>query len=134
MEKKKYMDPSHSFAVCLGCIDGRTIEPVLSWAKARFGVAYVDRVNRPGMDKFLCSATEGDLKKVKEEFFISLEHHKAKPVLVCGHCECAGNPVSAEEHRKHIAQACDVIRSWFPSYIKVIGILVNESWQVEEVG
>ena len=127
------MNLPHSFAVCLGCIDGRTIEPVFNWAKANYRIVYVDRVNRPGMDKFLCSAAEKDLEKVKEELFVSLKHHKAKPVLVCGHSECAGNPVSAEEHKKHITQACDIVRSWLPLDIKIIGIFLNESWEVEEV-
>lgn len=130
------------FAVAIACIDGRTVEPVLAYAKQKYGVLYVDRINRPGIDALLgVGIPWWNLWKhilvwlIKKELFISIHHHYSRTVIVSGHCECAGNPVSANEHRMHIVQACAVVRSWgLPEGVEVKGILVNERWEVEEVG
>lgn len=131
------------FAACLGCIDGRTTEPVLLWIQTKFGVAYVDRINRPGMDGLLCGRSYSvwhtvkawfEKRKIKKELLISIHHHNAHTVFVAGHCECAGNPVSEEEHKNCVMDAVVEVRSWnLPGGVEIVGLLVNTAWRVEEV-
>lgn len=124
-----------SFATGVGCIDGRTVEPILAWARKHLDIQWVDIVPRPGMDGFLISDMDPViLKDLQWQVSVSLEKHKSKYILVSGHCECAGNPVSKEEHRRCVALACEVVRLWqLPPGIKVIGLLVNAEWHVEKI-
>ena len=135
---------NHQWSVHIGCIDGRGVAPVQVWAMAKFGVLHVDAITQGGMDGFLSSfalehgdpheqkATE--LMRIKRDLFISLEHHKSWPVIVSGHYACAGNPVSDDEHKKHIRTACSLVRSWgVPDSVEIIGVFVNSDWQVEKV-
>ena len=63
---------------------------------------------------------------------ISVEAHGSKVVAVAGHHDCAGNPVTEEEHRRHILRAVETVRSWgFP--VTIVGLWVNSNWQVEVV-
>ncbi len=125
-----------TFVECLGCKDGRTIDPIQHWARKTYGVTQVDFDTEPGMDLFLSSCSKGEQEKLKKKVLITIEQHLGRVILVAGHCECVGNPVSAEEHRQHITKACEVVRSWdLPEGIKIIGLLVNGdgTWQVEVV-
>ena len=123
-----------SFASCLGCKDGRTIDPIQDWAQKTYGVSYVDFDTEPGMDSYLNSCSEEDKDKLKKKVLISVEKHHARYVLVAGHADCAGNPVSDEEHKKNIADAVNIVRTWnMPEGISVTGLWVNPQWQVEEI-
>jgi carbonic anhydrase len=53
--------------------------------------------------------------------------------VIVGHHDCAGNPVSKEQHLKHIKKSVEKIESWNFKVIKVIGLWVNDKWKVEEV-
>lgn len=131
------------FGAALACIDGRT-ESLSDYVKQTYGLRWVDRINRPGMDALLGTRTPWwnllrriSIWLVKRELFISVHHHGSRIIPVSGHLECAGNPVSEEEHRTHIKRACEVVRGWnLPSDVKVVGLLVHNKtgvWKVEEV-
>jgi len=49
--------------------------------------------------------------------------------VVSGHYDCAGNPVSDEEHISQIRKGVEVISSWGLD-VKVIGVWVDGSWNV----
>ena len=142
MEQNK--QSKHDWAAHVGCIDDRGVEPVRKWAIEKFGVQLVDPVTQGGMDGFLSAPMPEneeawyiqkiEMNRIRRDLFISLEHHKSWPVLVSGHYGCAGNPVSDDEHRTCIKKACEVVRSWgVPPDIEVIGVFVNQNWQVEQV-
>ncbi|MGI0077880.1 MAG: carbonic anhydrase, partial [Nitrosopumilaceae archaeon] len=58
--------------------------------------------------------------------------HGSSLIAIAGHHDCAGNPVSKQEHIELIKKSIDTVKSWnYPT--KIVGIWVNEKWQVEHV-
>ena len=127
-----------SFATALNCMDGRAQEPVRLWGVSNLPVQHVDMITLAGVDG---SLSDKNLHPViqdllRRELFISIEKHGSRHILVVGHCECAGSPVSADEHRQDVARSIAVVRSWdLPEGSEVIGLLVNGdgSWNVEVI-
>jgi hypothetical protein len=63
---------------------------------------------------------------------VSINAHGSDIVAIAGHHGCAGNPVTKDEHLNHIRKASEIIKSWnLP--VKVVGLWINESWEVELV-
>ena len=58
--------------------------------------------------------------------------HKSNLIVISGHYDCAGNPVSEDEHISHIKKSAEIISSWDLN-VKVIGVWVNSSWNVQMV-
>lgn len=106
--------------------------PVTDWIRANFHVDYVDAITEPGADKLVSTATPDELESIRNKVMISIRAHKSKLVAVIGHHDCAGNPVSNEEHLEMIRNAVEVVSSWELS-VTVIGLWVNEHWQVSQV-
>jgi len=53
-------------------------------------------------------------------------------IVVSGHHDCAGNPVSKEEQISQISKGVQIIKSWnFDA--QIIGIWINENWEIEKV-
>ena len=73
-----------------------------------------------------------DLETVKIKVDISINAHKSGLIAVSGHFDCAGNPVSNDEHMSHIKKSVDVINSWKYN-VPVIGLWINQNWQVEKI-
>ena len=94
-----FMSASHgSFATTINCMDGRSVEPTIAWMKSTYGVSYVDTITEPGMDKY-CGSLTGEARAwLRRKIEISLRNHGSRAISVVGHDECAGNPVSKEEH------------------------------------
>jgi len=126
-----------TFFTSVGCMDGRTICPIIEWGRKKFGVKYADAITEAGLvgllsgdhlDRYLVESIENKIK-------ISVEKHGSRNIVVSGHEDCAGNPVSEEIHKKDIRKASDFISlifpkvSVFPVYIKK----VNGHWRVEEL-
>ena len=123
---------SGTFASAINCMDGRTILPVDAWMKEQFQVDYVDMITEAGPDKVLSQGTTAQVQSIKERVSISVEKHNSKVIAIVGHHDCAGNPVSQEEHQRHIMQGVAVIKSWGFD-VRVIGVWLNESGEVELV-
>jgi hypothetical protein len=51
---------------------------------------------------------------------------------VSGHYDCAGNPVSNEEHITQIKKGIEVISSWNVG-VKVVGVWVDDTWKINTV-
>jgi hypothetical protein len=123
---------SYRVGTAINCIDGRVQEPVAAWLKERYHLDYVDMITEPGADKVLATGSPEALTAIREKVEISVHHHGSTVVAVAGHHDCAGNPVSPEEHYEHIRAALRTLRFWnIPATI--IGLWVDENWQVNEV-
>ena len=121
-----------TFATAINCIDGRVQRPVSDWVKINCHVDYVDTITEPGVDRLLALGTAATVDAVRRKVLVSLDAHHSGVIAVVGHAECAGNPVSDEEHAQHIRQAVEVIAAWgLP--MRVIGLWVTSSWLVEVV-
>jgi len=72
----------------------------------------------------------------KKRIQISVEKHASKVIAVVGHHDCAGNPVDRETHLRHIREALSWIRAFAKEKnyeVEVVGLYVNEKWEVEEI-
>lgn len=120
-----------TFATSINCIDGRVQKPISEWIKKNHGVDFVDVLSAPGCDLALSDQSDAE-SRLRAEAMISVNAHKSELIFVSGHHECAANPVTREEHLEHIRRAVARVSSWnLP--VKVIGLWVNESWNVDPV-
>ena len=118
------------FATSISCMDGRIQIPINDWIKKNHSVDYVDTITEPGVEKKITASI--DIEQIKSKAEISIYKHKSDVIVVSGHHDCAGNPVSKEEHLAQIKNSIGVIESWkFPA--KVLGIWVNDQWEVEQI-
>ena len=107
--------------------------PVVEWMKRVFGVEYVDMITEPGPNKILAESTDKTkLESIRKRLEISVVKHNSKVVAIAGHHDCAGNPMGKEDQLEHIYTAVEVISEWNMG-IKVIGLWVDENWQVSAV-
>jgi len=118
------------FATSICCMDGRIQIPIYQWLQSNYGVKYVDTITEPGIDKLFFDSAKAE--QIKSKVLISVNKHNSDVILVTGHFDCAGNPVSKEEHVEQIKNAVSVIKSWnLP--VKVIGAWVDDNWQVVKI-
>ena len=115
------------FATSVSCMDGRIQIPLAKWIIENYSVDFVDAVTEPGVDNIV--AENLDLESIKTKVGISINAHKSKLIVVSGHYDCAGNPVSDEKHISQIKKGVEVISSWDLD-VKVIGVWVDDSWNV----
>lgn len=118
------------FACAINCMDGRVQEPVSSWLKSKLNVEYVDAVTEPGPDKILATGTEAEIESIRKRVGISVNAHKSTSVAVAAHHDCAGNPVSKEEHLKMLDKCVDRIGSWGFG-VRIFAFWVGDDWKVE---
>jgi|SRR5690242_9949631 hypothetical protein len=120
------------FATAINCIDGRTQRPVSEWIRIQFSVDYVDTITQPGPEAALTRGPASAIEVMRQNVGVSVQAHQSQLIAVAAHHECAGNPVSDDEHKAQVRAACEVIAKWgFPA--RIVGLWVNEWWQVEVV-
>ena len=138
------MSSSHgTFATMINCMDGRSVEPTLQWMKEAYGVSYVDTITEPGMDKFCGTCDDEARAWLKRKIEISLKNHGSRAVSVVGHDECAGNPVSRDEHLEQTKQDVALIQEIVKELevgepVEVVGLWVaptgpDGAWVVEKL-
>lgn len=121
-----------TFVTAINCMDGRTQEPVISWMKIFCGAHYVNTITEPGPDGILAHGPAELIQSIRRRVEISVNAHGSKVVAVVAHGDCAGNPVSREEHLTHLAAALERVAGWgLP--VRWIGLYVNERWLVEVI-
>jgi hypothetical protein len=120
------------FGTVVNCIDGRAQEPARLWLREHFGLDFVDVVTEPGPDKLLAEGWPSEVTPVRDKVALSIRAHGSRLVALCGHHNCAANPVGPEVHREQIGKAVRALRSWSLG-ADVIGLWINEDWQVEVV-
>lgn len=118
---------NEKFATSVSCMDGRIQFPLAKWIKDNYSVDYVDTITEPGVDKKIAEDSNHEL--IKSKIGISVNIHKSKLIVVSGHYDCAGNPVSDGKHISQIKNGVNVISSWnFDA--NVIGVWVDKNWNV----
>jgi len=121
------------FVTAINCMDGRTQLPVNEYLRNKYGADYVDTVTEPGPIKILAERTYlTQIDSIKKRVLISVEKHGSGRIAVVGHHDCAGNPVDQQTQLKQIAAAVKLIREWGLG-VEVIGLWVDENWQVSEI-
>ena len=118
------------FATSVSCMDGRIQLPLSKWIKENYLIDYVDTITEPGDDKTI--ADNSILESIKTKISISVNAHKSELVVISGHYDCAANPVSNEEHVEMIKKGVEIISS-LNLGVKVIGVWVDDSWNVNQV-
>ena len=117
-------------ATSLNCMDGRVQLPVLTWIKANYPVDFVDVITEAGMDGVL--AKQEDISEVLRSIKVSVNINQSTRLFVIGHHDCRGNPIDQKVHRKEIAAAVKRLKPLWPAQ-EIIGLWVNDQWQVELV-
>ena len=118
------------FATSISCMDGRIQIPVNTWIKKNYSVDFVDTITAPGVEKKISEST--NVEQIKSMIEISIYKHKSNVIVISGHHDCAGNPVSKEEQVSQISKGIQNIKSW--NYdAQVIGIWINDNWEVEKI-
>jgi hypothetical protein len=73
------------------------------------------------------------VESIKSRVLISVNAHGSETILIAAHDDCAGNPVSKEEHIKQVKDCVKILRSWKLPVKTIIGVWINEKWAVEIV-
>jgi hypothetical protein len=107
------MNESHgTFATAITCIDGRAIEPVMHYLREHFAVEFIDTVTKAGLDGRLHTMDAAQLEELKKEVMVSVTKHGSKAIAVQGHDQCAGNPVSEQQHTEDLQKDVAIVESW----------------------
>jgi hypothetical protein len=122
-----------SFCTAVNCMDGRVQLPVIRYLQGRFNVEHVDSVTEPGPNLLLAKRTdEGVVQSILRRICISVDKHSSVAIALAGHYDCAGNPATQQEQKQHVAAGIEFLRRQYPD-ITIIGLWVDESWEVHEV-
>ena len=119
------------FATSVSCIDGRIQSPISNWIKENHTVDFVDTITEPGLDKRISEFPE-IAEELRKKIVISIKAHKSQLVIVSGHADCAGNPVSDEQHKEDITKGVEVVKSWNLG-VDVKGIWIDQNWVVNPI-
>ena len=119
------------FVTAVTCMDGRIQEHVNKYLKDRFNVPYVDTITEPGPNRILADNTNVSvIENIEKRIGISVKHHGSKWIVLVGHEDCAGNPVSKTEQITHIEKGLEVIRA-MDFDARLIGIWVDLDGTIE---
>jgi hypothetical protein len=114
-------------------MDGRVQLPVIRYLQGRFGVEHVDSVTEPGPNVLLAIRTHEDVvQSILRRIRISVEKHSSVAIALAGHDDCAGNPATQEEQKQHLLAGIEFLRRQYRN-IPVIGLWVDEKWEVHEI-
>jgi hypothetical protein len=123
-----------TFATVVNCMDGRTQLPAIDYLIKKYGVDYVDSITEPDPVKILAERTYLTvIDQIKKRVGISVDKHGSRHIAVVAHHDCAGNPVDKETQLKQIEASIKLVREWSFG-AEVIGLWVDERWEVTEVG
>ncbi|MFL6308806.1 MAG: carbonic anhydrase [Nitrososphaera sp.] len=127
------MKEQPEFGTVINCIDGRTQQPVIDYIRQKYAVDIVDMITFPGADGIFSDDSRNmELSLAKQSASISVEKHKSRIIAIVGHYDCAGNPGDKNYHSVQVRKAVEEISLWKLT-AKVIGLYVNEKWQLEEI-
>ncbi len=121
------------FCTAVTCMDGRIQLPVIKFLQKRFDAAYVDLITEPGPNLIISKQTDKNLvESILKRIKISVENHKSAGIAIVGHYDCAGNPSDQVEQTKHIQGSISFIKQKYQQ-LKIIGLWVDENWNVNEI-
>jgi len=119
------------FGTAINCMDGRAQLPVINWMKSRYGLDYIDMITEPGPDKMLTQGSPAQVESIKSRVLISVNAHGSQTLLITAHHDCAGNPVSREEHIRQVKECMKILQSWKLPVKNITGAWINENWTLE---
>jgi carbonic anhydrase len=126
-----------TFFTVVGCMDGRVQEVTTAFGKQKFGALYPDKITEAGMVGIIATKLTPEFSEnLKEKILISLEKHGSRGILVDGHEDCAGNPVSDGQQKEEIKKSVDFIRALIQDRVPVVGVFVHragDAWRAEEI-
>lgn len=127
-----------TFFTSVGCMDGRVQKAVNRYASLVYGAEYADTVTKAGLDGIFSQENIDPevFESVKSMVLVSVDRHKSHGIVVHGHEECAGNPVSDEQHKKDIKKSVNAIKKMVDGKnVEIRGLYVRLSprIKVEEV-
>jgi len=121
------------FGTAINCMDGRVQVTAMNWLKQKYDLDYIDTITEPGPDKMLIHGKPEQVESIKSRVLISVNAHGSDTIFIAGHHDCAGNPVSKDEHIRLVREGMKIIRSWNLPVKNVIGAWINEDWTIEEI-
>lgn len=130
-----------TFFTVVGCMDGRIQEIMAKYGSEKFNAEYPDTITEAGIVGLIANPPAGGpdpefVNNLKFKLLVSIEKHHSKGILVDGHAECAGNPVSDEQHKDDVRKSVEFIRSLIEDRVPVIGIFVERTgndWAAKEL-
>ena len=126
-----------TFFTVVGCVDGRVQWPVAMFGKEKFDARFPDTITEAGIVGLISNNPSSEfVENLKFKLLVSLDKHHSKGIVVDGHAECAGNPVSDEKYKEDIQASVEFIKNLISNRIPVVGVFVvrdGDSWRVEEV-
>jgi len=119
------------FGTAINCMDGRAQLPVINWMKSKYALDFIDMVTEPGPDKMLTQGSPAQVESIKSRVLISVNAHGSQTILVAAHHDCAGNPVSKEEHIRQVKECVKILQSWKLPVKNILGAWINDNWTLE---
>jgi len=121
------------FAAAINCMDGRVQIPVIEYLKQQYRIDYVDMITEPGPERLLAEGKDKTcIQSIQKRLEISVARHNSSLVAIVGHHDCAGNPADKETKLEQIKTAIKAVMSW-NFQVEVIGLHIDENWQVQMV-
>lgn len=121
-----------TFVTAVNCMDGRVQRPVIDWMEQTYQATYVDMVTEAGPNKVLVEGSDELVQAMKQKIEVSLNVHGSKVLATIGHHGCAGYSADRDEKEARIKDNVKRLKSWYPE-TEVIGLYVNENWEVEQL-
>ena len=122
-----------AFCVTIQCMDGRIQRPIQDYILQHYGYQYADTITEPGVNHILAENKEACvIDALIEKLQISIGKHGSDHIFISGHADCVANPALRESQTEQITQSKKWLEEQFPG-LKVTGLWVNETWEVEEV-
>ena len=119
------------FGTAINCMDGRVQLPVINWMKGKYALDFVDMITEPGPDKMLTQGSPAQVESIKSRVLISVNAHGSETIVMVGHHDCAGNPVSKEEHIRQVKECVKILQSWKLPVKNIMGVWINDNWTIE---
>lgn len=114
-------------------MDGRVQEPIIRFAKEKYGVDYIDSITEPGPNKILSEQKNASLvNSILDRLSISVNHHYSKLLFISGHYDCAANQAEKETQIRQVKESISFISSKY-SGLEIIGLWIDDHWHVNVV-
>lgn len=121
-------NPQDIFCTSVGCMDGRVQKVIADYGREQWGAEFPDTITEPGLDGMVAKMSDGspELKNLAFKISISTDKHHSKGIIVHGHEDCAGNPVSDEQHMKDVSAVVERVKSVLANpELPVLGVYVK---------
>lgn len=141
------LETVETFALHVGCMDGRIQDPVKEYIQQKFQTDNVDVITDAGIVGRIARIKREGIANEEDKVFkgelsfkvidVSLSAHDVKGIVVSGHEDCAVNQVGNQQQEQDIRDSVIFIREMVNDKVLVQGVIVVKdqasNWQVKEV-